>query len=70
MGSEKNIEFVSSRYVTLDEASMVKPIVSQQVETMKTKSEVSQRVENNTTPHYPVGLVLSGIPSPMTLDGD
>ena len=37
---------------------------------MKTKSEVSQRVEINTTPHYLVGLVLSGIPSAMTLDGD
>ena len=35
----KNKECVSSRHVTLDEASMVKPTVSQQVETMKTKSE-------------------------------
>ena len=29
-------KFVSSRQVTLDKASMVKPNVSQQVETMKT----------------------------------
>jgi len=37
----KNKEFVSSRHVTLHEASMVKPTVSQQVEKMKIKSEVS-----------------------------
>jgi len=37
----KNRGFISSRHVTLDEALMVKPIISQQVEKMKTKSEVS-----------------------------
>jgi len=37
----KNREFVSSRHVTLDETLMVKPTVSQQVETMKTKMVLS-----------------------------
>jgi len=45
---------------------MVKPTVSQQVETMKTKSEVSQRVEVDATPHCPVGSVSTGIPSVVT----
>ena len=58
----KNKKLVSSRHVTLDEASIVKLRVSQQVETMKMKSEVSQWVEVDATPHCPVGLVSSGIP--------
>jgi len=66
----KNKEFVSSRHVILDEASMVKPTISQQVETMKTKLEVSHRVDVDTTPHCPVGSVLSGIPSVVTPSGD
>jgi len=33
----ENKKVVSSRHVTLDEASIVKPTVSQQVEMMKTK---------------------------------
>jgi len=37
----KNKVFVSSRHVTLDKTLMVNPTVSQQVKTMKTKSEVS-----------------------------
>jgi len=37
----KNKEFVSSRHVIFDETSMVKPTVSQHVETIKIKSEVS-----------------------------
>ena len=56
----KNKEFVSSRHVTLDEALMVKPTISQQVEIMKIKSEVSQRVEVDATSHCPVGSVSSG----------
>ena len=63
----KNKEFVSSRHVTLDEALMVKPTISKQVEIMKIKSEVSQRVEVDATPHCPVGSV---IPSVVTLGGD
>ena len=39
-------KFLLSRDVTFDEASMLKPKVSQQVETSKTK-EVSQQVEND-----------------------
>jgi len=37
---------------------------------MKTKSEVSQQVEVDATPHCPVGSVSSGILSVVTLDGD
>ena len=55
----KNKEFVSSRHVTLDEASMVKPTVSQQVKTMKTKLVLSQRVESDVTPRSSVRLVSS-----------
>jgi len=69
MGS-KTKEFISSRHVTLDEASMMKPTVSQQVETMKTKLEVSHRVEVDAASHCPVGLVSSGIPSVVTPGGD
>ena len=39
-------KFLLSRDVTFDEASMMKPKVSQQVETSKTK-DVSQQVEND-----------------------
>ena len=49
---------------------MVKPIDSQQVETMKTKSEVSLRVEVDAALHCSVGLVSSGISSVVTLGGD
>ena len=49
---------------------MVKPIVSQQVEKIKTKSEVSQRVEVDATPHCLVGSVSFWIPSVVTSGGD
>ena len=49
---------------------MVKPIVSQQVEKMKIKSEVSQWVEADATPHYLVGSVSSEISSIVTPGGD
>ena len=49
---------------------MMKPIVSQQVETMKTKSGVSQRVEVDAILHCSVGLVSSEIPSVVTSSGD
>ena len=42
-------KFLFSRDVTFDEASMLKPKVSQQVETSKTKN-VSQQVENDANP--------------------
>ena len=66
----RNKEFVSSRRITLDEASMGKPTISQQVETMKTKSEVSQWVEVDATPHCPVSSVSSGISSVVTPSRD
>jgi len=49
---------------------MVKPTVSQQLKTMKTKSEISQRVEVDTTPHCPVVSVSFGIQSVVTPGGD
>jgi len=49
---------------------MVKPIVSQQVETMTTKLVLLQRVESDATPHCPVGSVSSMISSVVTPGGD
>jgi len=49
---------------------MMKPTVSQQVETINIKLEVSQRVEVDVTPHCPVGSVSSGIPSVVIPGGD
>ena len=65
----KNKEFVSSRHVTLDEASIVKPTVSRQVEMRKTKV-VSQRMEVDATPHCLVDSILSEIPSVVIPGGD
>ena len=65
----KNREFISSRDVTLDEASVMKPTVSRQAEMRKTKV-VSQRVEVDATPHCPVGSASSEIPSVVTSGGD
>ena len=48
----------------------MKPTVSQQVETIKTKSKVSQRVEVDATPHYLFSSVSSGILSTVTPGGD
>ena len=45
----KDRKFVLSRDVTVDEASTLKPIISQQVEIERTK-EVSQQVESDATP--------------------
>ena len=42
-------KFILSRDVTFDEASLMKPMVSQQVETSKTK-ELSQQVEIDANP--------------------
>ena len=42
---------------------------SQQVESMKTK-EVSQRVKDDATPHYPVGSASFEISLNVTPDGD
>jgi len=44
----KDRKFVLSRDVTFDEALMLKPTISQQVEIEKTK-RVSQQVENDAT---------------------
>ena len=59
----KNKKSVSSRYVTLDVASMVKPTVSRQVELGKTKLGVLQWVESDASSRSPGGsvcLVLVG----------
>ena len=56
----ENKKIVLSGYVTFDEASLLKPIVSQQMERMKTK-DISQWVDVDTTPPSPVGSVSVGI---------
>ena len=66
----ENREFLLNRHVTLDEVSMVKPVISQPVETMKTKLVVLQRVESDATPCCPIGSVLFGISSVVTPGGD
>jgi len=43
------MKFILSRDVIFDEASMLKPTISRQVEIVKAK-EVSQQVENNVNP--------------------
>ena len=48
----------------------MKPTISRHVEKMKIKSEESQRVESDDTPHCLVGSVSSGISSIATLGGD
>ena len=48
-----------------DETSLIKFIISQQVERLKTK-DVSQRVEVDVTPPSPIGSVSVGISPDMT----
>ena len=68
MGSEKRVYLEQT--VTLDEASMVKPIVSCQVVTMKTKLVLSQRVKSDATPRSSISSVSSEISSFMTSGGN
>ena len=56
----ENKKIVLSRYVTFDEASLMKSTVSQQVERMKTK-DVLQPVHVDATPPSPVVSVSVGI---------
>ena len=56
----KNKKIVLSMYITFDETSLLRSIVSQKVERIKTK-DVSQWVEVNATPPSPVGLLSVGI---------
>jgi len=49
---------------------MMKPTVSQQVETMKIKMVLWQWVEGDAIPCCSVGLVSSRISSVVILDGD
>jgi len=65
----KNKKIVLSRYTTFDEASLLKPIVSQQVE-RKTINVVSQWVEVDATSSSPVCSVLVGFSSNVTPGGD
>ena len=55
----ENKKIVFSRHVTFDETSVLKSTVSQQVERTETK-EVSQRVEVDATPPFPVKKHLEG----------
>ena len=52
----ENKKIMLSKYVTLDETSLLKSTVSQHVERLKTK-DVSQRVEVDVTPSTPVGSI-------------
>ena len=67
MDSENKI--VLSRYVTFDDASLLKSTVSQQVERKKIK-DVSQRVEFDATPPPLVGSVSVKTSPVVTPDGD
>ena len=58
-----------SNYVTFDEVSLLKSIVSHHVERMKTKY-VSQQMEVYATPLPPAGSVSFGISPDMTLGED
>jgi len=65
----KNKKIVLSRYVTFDEASLLKSIISQQVERTKTK-DVSQWVKVDATPLSPVSSMSVGISSDVTHGGN
>ena len=65
----ENKKIVLSWHVTFDETSVLKSIVSQQVERTETK-EVSQRVEVDATPPSPVGSVSVKTPPDVTPGGD
>ena len=66
MWDSKNKKIVLSRNATFDEASMMKPTVSQQVESIKIK-EVSKRLEDDATPCSPVDSVSVRISPDVTL---
>ena len=65
----ENKKIVLNRYVTFDEASLLKSTISQRVERMKTK-DISQRVEVDATPPSPVGSVSANISPNVTPGGD
>jgi len=65
----ENKKIVFSQYVTVDETSVLKSTVSQQVERTKTK-EVSERVEVDTTPLSPAGSVSVKTSPNVTPGGD
>jgi len=52
----KNKKIVLSKHITFNETSLLKSIISQQVERLKTK-DVSQRVEVDATPPPSIGSV-------------
>ena len=64
-----NKRIVLSKQVTFNETSLLKSIVSQQVERMKTK-DVSQRVKIDATPPPPVGPVSVRTSPDVTPGGD
>ena len=65
----RNKKIVLSKFVTFDETSLLKSIIFQQVERMKTK-DVSQRVEVDATPPSPVDSVLVRTSPDVTPGGD
>jgi len=60
---------VLNKHATLDETSLLKSTVSQQVERLKTK-DVSQQVEVDATPPPPVGSVSVRTSLDVTQGGD
>ena len=58
-----------SKHVKIDETSLLKSTISQQVKRLKTK-DVSQRVEVDATPPPPVGSVSVRISPNMTVGRD
>lgn len=58
----KDLKFVLNKDITFDVISMMKPKISKQVETSKTR-EISQQVETYISSYYPVGSVLCQLAS-------
>ena len=58
----KDKKFVLSRDVMFDEASMLKPTISQQVETAKTKGVTQQVKSDATSPSLEISISLEIIP--------
>jgi len=65
----ENKKIVLSKHVTIDETSLLKSTISQQVERLKTKN-VSQRVEVDATPPLSVGSESVRISPDVILSGD
>ena len=63
------MKFVLNRDVTFDEASILKPTISQQVEIEKTKGISQQVKSDDTSPFLEISVSLKIIPT-VTQDSD